>query len=655
MWFSTWSWGQFTHWPRTCAHSASTNGPWWRQLYQHRRTTVHGPTYTLKLDLSDGFYRVRLRAEDIPTLGVAFLVGPGEDLLVALPLTLPMGWTESPPYFCSATETAVDLINLHAAHSWDPPRHPLEPAAGTQPPQDGWHCITVPTPTFSPPSRLPVPPQLPPAQRRHHRPPLAYGDVFVDDEILLAQGTSHQLHHFKRQALHINDWIFQANDHHDNPTVRKEPISESKLLKGDACWSTTKVNLGWTLDTLRGTIELPANRKRRLHDIVTEALRRKRVSVQSWQKLLGELRSMVMGIPGGQGLFSQLQVALQRQTHHRVRIHKEAKACLQDLHTLAQDLAQRPTRMAEIVPTHPLYAGCCDASRAGMGGVWLPSPDPYYPQHPPYVWRTTFPPQVQRALITTTNPSGTITNSDLELAGAIAHAGALAHHWDIRECTIAIFSDNTPAVVWGTKGSTTTTGPAAYLLRTASLHQRCHRYLLQHAYIPGPANVLADIASHRFDLSDDALLSRLTTLSPHVQNWRMLTTSPELISQLTCDLLRTRPDKPYLRNAPAPSTSSGPNTGSRTWNRWVWTPSYQLWRTKSPTSESSRTASDLAPPAVVVSRSGLHAYVTKSSPLRTVSLTWVSPTRASCLLDSWTCGSHGCTPPTHTRTPPHIE
>ena len=615
----------------------------------------YGPTYMLKLDLSDGFYRIRLRAEDIPTLGVAIPVGPGEDPLVALPLTLPMGWTESPPCFCSATETAVDLINLHASPSWDPPRHPLELAAGTQPPQDGRHCITVPTPMFSPPSRLPALPQLPPAQRRHHRRPLAYSDVFVDDEILLAQGTPPQLHRFKCQALHINDWIFRANDLHDNPTVRKEPISESKLLKGDACWSTTKVILGWTLDTLQCTIELPAHRKLRLHDILTETLQRKRVSVQSWQKLLGELRSMIIGIPDSQGLFSQLQVALQRQSHHRVRIHKEANSCLQDLYTLAQDLSQRPTRMAEIVPTHPLYAGCCDASRAGMGGVWLPSPDPYYPQHPPYVWRAPFPPQIQQALITTTNPSGTITNSDLELAGAIAHAGTLAHHRDIRECTVAIFSDNTPAVVWGTKASATTTGPAAYLLRTASLHQRCHRYLLQHAYIPGPANVLADIASRRFDLSDDALLHLLTTLSPHAQNWRMLTTSPELVSQLTCDLLRIRPDRPYLRNAPAPSISSGPTTGCRTRNHWVWTPSYPLWRTKSLTSESSRTAFDRGPPAAVVNRSGLHAYVTKSSPLRRVSPTWVSPTRASRLLDSWTHGSHGCTPPTHTKTQHHIE
>ena len=99
---------------------------------------------------------------------------------------------------------------------------------------------------------------------------------------------------------------------------------------------------------------------------------------------------MVLGILVGKGLFSQLQVALQCQANNRVQIHKEAKVCLQDLYTLAQDLAQCPTQMVEIVPAHSLYAGCCDAALTGMAGVWFPSTDLYYPQHPPYVWWTPF-------------------------------------------------------------------------------------------------------------------------------------------------------------------------------------------------------------------------------------------------------------------------
>ena len=52
---------------------------------------------------------------------------------------------------------------------------------------------------------------------------------------------------------------------------------------------------------------------------------------------------MVLGILGGKGLFSQLQVALQHKTNNWVQIHTEAEACLHDLYALAQDLAQCPT------------------------------------------------------------------------------------------------------------------------------------------------------------------------------------------------------------------------------------------------------------------------------------------------------------------------
>ena len=108
--------------------------------------TAQGPLYLLKIDLSDGFYRVRLRAQDAPMLGVAFPVAPGEPLLMAIPLVLPMGWTESPPYFCTTTETIVELANLYSHSMWDPPSHPLEVPSATAAPWDGHLTITVPPP-----------------------------------------------------------------------------------------------------------------------------------------------------------------------------------------------------------------------------------------------------------------------------------------------------------------------------------------------------------------------------------------------------------------------------------------------------------------------------------------------------------------------------
>jgi hypothetical protein len=62
---------------------------------------AHGPPLMAKVDLSDGYYRVPLAPE--ATLHLAVIIPsdvPTEKSLIALPLTLPMGWSHSPPYFC---------------------------------------------------------------------------------------------------------------------------------------------------------------------------------------------------------------------------------------------------------------------------------------------------------------------------------------------------------------------------------------------------------------------------------------------------------------------------------------------------------------------------------------------------------------------------
>ena len=71
----------------------------------------YGHVYLAKIDIADGFYRVWLQIADIPKLGVVLPTSPGQPALIAFPLTLPMGWVESPPYFTALTETACDLAN----------------------------------------------------------------------------------------------------------------------------------------------------------------------------------------------------------------------------------------------------------------------------------------------------------------------------------------------------------------------------------------------------------------------------------------------------------------------------------------------------------------------------------------------------------------
>ena len=71
---------------------------------------AQGPVHMIKVDISDGFYRINLRPADVPKLGVVFPTKPGAEPLVAFPLVLPMGWTHSPPFFSAATSLVSHLF-----------------------------------------------------------------------------------------------------------------------------------------------------------------------------------------------------------------------------------------------------------------------------------------------------------------------------------------------------------------------------------------------------------------------------------------------------------------------------------------------------------------------------------------------------------------
>jgi hypothetical protein len=150
----------------------------------------------MKLDISDGFYRIALNVDDIPKLGVAFPSPPGHKPLVPFPLVLPMGWKNSPPIFSAATETIADLTNLCIRSNIIPHHHHLNNA--------GEAIVSPnPAPCSTTPDVIPRDPSLP-----HTPTPLAYTDVYVDDFIAAAQGTTTQ-RQVRRLLLHAVDDIFR--------------------------------------------------------------------------------------------------------------------------------------------------------------------------------------------------------------------------------------------------------------------------------------------------------------------------------------------------------------------------------------------------------------------------------------------------------------
>jgi hypothetical protein len=623
-----------------------------------------GPVYMLKLDISDGFYRVNLAPGDIPKLGVVFPTRPGHEPLVALPLVLPMGWKNSPPFFSAATETSADLANANLRHNISPPPHPLESHAAkhdTPPPitattahSSHLHSTMSPSSTNthstdtssvttvsshhttthnpSPPQShnyIQIPAHRDPCLPSHHQ-PVQYIDVFVDDFIGLCQG-HHNKSHVRQTLLHAVDAVFRPTDFHDGP-YRREPVSLKKLHKGDVSWNTLKLVLGWIINTATMTIHLPPHRVERLGQILADIPpTQKRLSVKKWHKVLGELRSMSLALPGSRNLFSTMQNALSLKTKTRIALHKSVHASLDDFRWLHQDIARRPTRIAELIPLNPCAIGYHDAAGCGAGGVWFANPE-LVPRSQnstsqPLLWRLQWPDDITADLVSDSNPNGSITNSDLELAGGLLHLDAIAQHFDIRERTILSKTDNLATLFWQRKGSATTTAAPAHLLRLFGVHQRFHRYVPRHDYIPGLSNPMADDASRLFTLSNSNFLSHFNSTYPQKKSYKLVTPTSQMVSSVISALRKKRCNVESLLADPPPPAHTGTN-GTSSQLTWASTPFSKPSKTKYQSYKSSSDAfapEDLLPSNV---RSSLAQLKTTYGQLPRRTLQWGPQTLA---------------------------
>ena len=118
----------------------------------------------------------------------------------------------------------------------------------------------------------------------------------------------------------------------------------------------------------------------------------------------------------------------------------------------------------------------------------------------PTVFRLQWPPDVSAALVSQHNPNGTITNSDLEMAG-------LMLLWLTMEATcpeltgahVALFSDNSPTVHWVERMASRQSTIAMQLLRALALRLQLLRCSpLTPLHILGIHNQMTDIPSRSF-------------------------------------------------------------------------------------------------------------------------------------------------------------
>ncbi len=78
---------------------------------------------------------------------------------------------------------------------------------------------------------------------------------------------------------------------------------------------------------------------------------------------------MLLALPGAQNIFSSMQSVLSTQSKNRIALNKGVHDALDDFRWMQDNIASRPTRIAEVVPLPPIAEGHHDASGSGASGI----------------------------------------------------------------------------------------------------------------------------------------------------------------------------------------------------------------------------------------------------------------------------------------------
>jgi hypothetical protein len=417
-----------------------------------------------------------------------------------------MGWVESPSLFCAVTESARDITQHLVDNNVKLPFHPIEDKMTIQ--------------------RVPL--------RARTPEPTELLQVYVDDFCHAATQSTDGSHisKIRRAAIHGIHSVFPPTSVTKH-IGGKEPISDRKLENGDGNFETEKEMIGFEFDGIKRTIRLPAAKARRYIKEAHTMLRRKWVPIKLFQTVIGKLRHATTILPAAEGLFSPVNSIL-RSPAKSLQLGKDIKSAILDLCSLIHLLGARPTHVRELIPDTPQYIGYHDAAAEGSGGVWFSLEFAMRP----LLWREEFPHDIASNVVSQNNPTGGITNSDLELAAELFAVGIiLANAPQIKHATLGTLCDNSPTVSWINRmASKSKSAVAGSLLRGLSFMLYTHHAgRLTTVHVKGEENVMADIASRptkaralfgsaTHSLSDDKFSSSfdLAFPLPNKQVWHLV-------------------------------------------------------------------------------------------------------------------------------------
>eukprot|EP00956_Cyclotella_meneghiniana_P004838 scaffold5989_cov47-Cyclotella_meneghiniana.AAC.9 len=303
--------------------------------------------FMAKFDIKDGFWRLDCAEGEEWNFAYVLPQKEGQPTRLVVPTSLQMGWVESPPYFCAASETARDVAAQYAeielgtlkSHKF------VEYAMGND------DVKALPKKSDSNDFKY-------------------FLDVYVDDYLAMAIATSQeQIEHVSNAVMTGVHDVFPADKNDEN-----DPLSLKKLKKGEGEMSLFKEMLDFDFDGNKKTMQLESKKREFLLAVLhkwirTASSKTAGIEFAEFESVISKIRHGFMCIPGGKGLLTPCNRVIAKRPR-RVFLHRNRRltTALKDMRTLIREATANPTKCRELVMGPPDYIGVKDASIHGVGG-----------------------------------------------------------------------------------------------------------------------------------------------------------------------------------------------------------------------------------------------------------------------------------------------
>ena len=407
---------------------------------------------------------------------------------VGLVLTrLPFGASPAPPNFCRTSEIVFDLANdLLVCEPWDP--------------------IAMPSPHAS---LLPAPKLLEDTipfgateEADVTLPDSCVGGVdgYIDDGACAVLDTPKNRGMVARAAQAVVMalfLIFRPLAKGLEVLVRPD-IASIRKMQAEGGLAEIVIFLGWLIDTHRLLIALPPDKWKAWSDQIQSCLTDEALPCKTIETLIGRLNHVCFIIPDARHFMNELRAAgrAAQASESFVKLSDRAKA---DLRLWLDFLssAKQGISLNRIVFRKPTLHSFSDASEWGIGG---------FSPHTGVGWRYEF----------TEGQHKTFTLNCKEFIGLVVDS-VIQSQYDPSPCPFPCYlhwSDSTSTVGWLRKSN--------FLPDEQPIHDEVARFHARHMmkmnacnysqHLPGSENVVTDCFSRDFHLTDDQLITMLTSL-----------------------------------------------------------------------------------------------------------------------------------------------